>query len=53
LEVVVPDSQAEAIVNAILKAANTGRMGDGKIFVQKIDAAYRLSSGEIGDGAVS
>lgn len=53
LEVVVPDARAEEIVKAILRAAGTGRMGDGKIFVQRIDGAYRISSGEQGDNAVS
>jgi nitrogen regulatory protein P-II 1 len=53
LEVVVSDQKAEAIVKAILKAAGTGHMGDGKIFVQRIDGAFRISSGEAGDTAVS
>src|SRR6267143_6279457 len=41
LEIVLPDDQVEAAVNAILKSAATGQIGDGKIFLFKIDDAIR------------
>lgn len=53
LEIVVPDSEVDKIVKAILESATTGQTGDGKIFVYKIDEAYKISSGEEGDAAVS
>ena len=46
LEVVVEDSQAERAIQAILTAANTGRIGDGKIFVSNVEEAIRFRSGE-------
>jgi nitrogen regulatory protein PII len=52
LEVVVADSQVEAIVEAIRAAANTGRIGDGKIFVLPLDDAVRIRTGERGEEAI-
>ena len=46
LEVVVGDAQAEQVVEAIAAAAQTGRIGDGKIFVSPIDTAVRIRTGE-------
>ena len=46
LEVVVEDSQAERAIQAILTAANTGRIGDGKIFVSNVEEAIRILTGE-------
>jgi nitrogen regulatory protein P-II 1 len=46
LEVVVEDSQASRVVEAIANAAKTGRIGDGKIFVTTIDEAIRIRTGE-------
>jgi nitrogen regulatory protein P-II 1 len=46
LEVVVEDAIAERTVEAIAAAAKTGRIGDGKIFVSTIEAAYRIRTGE-------
>jgi nitrogen regulatory protein P-II 2 len=46
LEVVVTDERAEAVVEAIQKAAQTGKIGDGKIFVVDVDAAVRVRTGE-------
>src|SRR6187402_1762229 len=46
LEVVVPDAQADAVVEAIAAAAQTGRIGDGKIFVSTIEQAIRIRTGE-------
>ena len=53
LEVVAPSKEADKLVKAIIKAAATGSVGDGKIFVYSIDEAYRISSGESGDKVVS
>jgi len=52
LEVVVDDALADKVVEAIQNAAQTGRIGDGKIFVSKIDDAIRIRTGERGDAAV-
>ena len=53
LEIVVPDGQVEKLAKAILEAARTGQTGDGKIFVHRIDQAYKISSGEEGDTVVT
>ncbi|RMF16114.1 MAG: P-II family nitrogen regulator [Alphaproteobacteria bacterium] len=52
IEVVVPDAKLEAAVEAILNAARTGRIGDGKIFVTPVEEAIRIRTGERGDEAV-
>ena len=52
LEVVVPDAQAEQVVEAIAAAAATGRIGDGKIFVSTIDSALRIRTGEKDESAI-
>jgi nitrogen regulatory protein P-II 1 len=52
LEIVLPDGTVEAAVNAILKTAKTGKIGDGKIFVLPIDEAVRIRTEERGDQAV-
>ena len=52
LEVVVPDAQAEQVVEAIAAAAATGRIGDGKIFVSTIESALRIRTGESGMDAI-
>jgi nitrogen regulatory protein P-II 1 len=52
LEVVVSDDQAERVVEAIAAAAQTGRIGDGKIFVSTIDTALRIRTGEKDDAAL-
>ena len=46
IEVVVSDDLAERAVEAIQKAANTGRIGDGKIFVMEVPTAVRIRTGE-------
>ena len=46
IEVVVADDMAERVVEAIQKAANTGRIGDGKIFVLDVPTAVRIRTGE-------
>ena len=52
LEVVVEDSLAERAVEAILAAAKTGRIGDGKIFVSEVQEAIRIRTGERGAEAI-
>ena len=47
IEVVVTDDMAERVVEAIEKSANTGRIGDGKIFVLDVPSALRIRTGEI------
>ena len=50
LEVAVADDQAERVVEAIMHAAGTGKIGDGKIFVYDLDRVVRIRTGEL-DGA--
>ena len=52
IETVLPDNQVEAAVNAIINAAKTGKIGDGKVFITNIENAYRIRTGETGDAAV-
>ena len=52
LEVVVSDSLLEGAIEAIKGAAETGRIGDGKIFVSDISEAIRIRTGETGDEAL-
>jgi nitrogen regulatory protein P-II 1 len=52
IEVVVADSQAQSVIDAIEKSAKTGRIGDGKIFVTPIEQAVRIRTGEQGEEAV-
>lgn len=46
LEIVVPKERAEEVVEAIVQAARTGEVGDGKVFVIPVDAAVRIRTGE-------
>ena len=52
IETVLPDAQAPQAVQAIIKAAKTGKIGDGKVFISTIDDAYRIRTEEHGDSAV-
>ena len=52
IEVVIEDSLLERTVDAIQQAAQTGRIGDGKIFISTIDEAIRIRTGERGGDAV-
>jgi nitrogen regulatory protein PII len=52
IEVVVADDQADAVVQAIARAANTNKIGDGKIFVTNVSDAIRIRTGERGDSAL-
>ena len=52
IEIVLSDENVEAAVAAIIKAAKTGKIGDGKIFVSTIDDAIRIRTDEKGESAV-
>ena len=52
VEVVVEDSLAENVIEAIENAAKTGRIGDGKIFVMDVDQAIRIRTGDRGPDAI-
>jgi len=52
LEVVLADASTQAAVDAIIKAAKTGKIGDGKIFVSSIENAVRIRTEETGEKAV-
>jgi nitrogen regulatory protein PII len=53
LEIVVEDGDAAKIVDAIVKAASTNKIGDGKVFVSSIEDAVRIRTGERGDDAIA
>ena len=52
IEVVLGDDAVEGAIEAIRKAAQTGRIGDGKIFVSNIEGAIRIRTGETGTDAI-
>ena len=52
IEIVVPDDGTQAVVDTISKAAFTGRIGDGKIFVMPVDEVIRIRTGETGPEAL-
>jgi nitrogen regulatory protein P-II 1 len=52
LEMVLPDARVEAAVATVLKAAKTGKIGDGKIFLAKIDEAIRIRNEDRGEAAL-
>ncbi|MEI6196795.1 MAG: P-II family nitrogen regulator [Verrucomicrobiota bacterium] len=52
IEVVLADAQVTAVVEAIVKAAKTGKIGDGKIFVSSVESVIRIRTGETGEQAV-
>jgi nitrogen regulatory protein P-II 1 len=52
IEIAISDDLADKVVEAIAGAANTGRIGDGKIFVLSIEQAVRIRTGERGDEAL-
>jgi nitrogen regulatory protein P-II 1 len=51
-EIVLPDAQVDAAVDAILKSAKTGRIGDGKIFVSNVEDAIRIRNLDRGEKAI-
>ena len=52
LEIVLADDMVEKVVQAIIKAARSGKIGDGKIFLSRIDDAIRIRNEERGNGAL-
>ncbi|HEX3347655.1 MAG TPA: P-II family nitrogen regulator [Acetobacteraceae bacterium] len=52
IEVAVPDDLAEGVVEAIQKAARTGKIGDGKIFIMELERAVRIRTGELDAAAL-
>jgi nitrogen regulatory protein P-II 1 len=52
IEVVVSDAMADTAVEAIVKAAHTGKIGDGKIFVTSVEQVVRIRTGETDEGAI-
>ena len=52
LEIGVADEQVESVIEAISKAANTGKIGDGKIFVSNVEHVVRIRTGETGQDAL-
>ena len=52
IEIVVPDDAVETAIDSILKAAHTGKIGDGKIFVTAVEQVIRIRTGETGEAAV-
>ena len=53
LDIVVPDDQAEKVVLALQESCQTGKIGDGKIFVLPVEEAVRIRTGEHGEAAVT
>ena len=52
LEVIVPDKMLDDVIEAIVKTAKTGQVGDGKIFVYPVEDAVRVRTGESGEAAL-
>ena len=52
IELVVPDSDKEKVVNAVVEAAKTGKAGDGKVFCSAIQEAVRIRTGETAENAL-
>ena len=52
IEVVVPDERAEEVVEVVVEAAQTGEIGDGKVFVATVEEAVRIRTGERGNSAL-
>ena len=52
LEIAVADDQIEATIEAIVKTASTGKIGDGKIFVSALEQVIRIRTGETGEEAI-
>ncbi|NNM29840.1 MAG: P-II family nitrogen regulator [Akkermansiaceae bacterium] len=53
IEIVVDDDEAANVAESIVKSANTGKIGDGKVFISPVEEAIRIRTGETGAGAVS
>ena len=52
LEIAIGDEQVDKVIDAITKAANTGKIGDGKIFVSPLEQVIRIRTGETGEEAI-
>jgi nitrogen regulatory protein P-II 1 len=52
VEIVIPESSVERVLEAIVKAARTGKIGDGKIFVTSVEQVVRIRTGETNEAAV-
>jgi nitrogen regulatory protein P-II 1 len=52
IEVVLPDDQVERAIEAVIAAAKTDKIGDGKIFVSPVEQAIRIRTGETGEDAI-
>jgi nitrogen regulatory protein P-II 1 len=52
IEIVVPDSMVKSAIDAVVKAARSGKVGDGKIFVMDVAESIRIRTGESGDTAL-
>ncbi|MDP4590945.1 MAG: P-II family nitrogen regulator [Burkholderiaceae bacterium] len=52
VEVAIQDDQVDAVIDAIVRAAHTGKIGDGKIFVTTLEQVLRIRTGETGDVAL-
>lgn len=53
LEIIVSDDQAGLVAESIVKSANTGKIGDGKVFISNVEEAIRIRTGETGGDAVA
>ncbi len=52
VEIVIPDGVVESAAAAVVKAAKTGKIGDGKVFVMDVERAIRIRTGETGEEAI-
>ena len=53
IDIIVDDGQAASVAEAIVKSANTGKIGDGKVFISHVKEAIRIRTGETGSSAVA
>ncbi|MGE9269595.1 MAG: P-II family nitrogen regulator [Verrucomicrobiales bacterium] len=53
IEIIVDDEQSGTVSEAIVKSANTGKIGDGKVFISAVEEAIRIRTGETGSSAVA
>ena len=53
IEIVVDDAQSDGVAQAIVQSANTGKIGDGKVFISNVEEAIRIRTGETGSSAVA
>ena len=53
LEIIIDDDEAAKVAEAIVNSANTGKIGDGKVFISHVEEAIRIRTGETGSGAVA